>query len=63
MTELSTSQAARNYDAHPAVLQRLIVMGRLTARKNTDGHWLISKESLERWNQMRIRRTRKPERR
>jgi hypothetical protein len=56
MSELTTSQAVRTYEAHPNVLNRLILMGRLTARKNADGHWLISKESLERWNRNRVGR-------
>jgi hypothetical protein len=56
MSELTTSQAVRTYETHPNVLNRLILMGRLTARKNADGHWLISKESLERWNRNRVRR-------
>lgn len=56
MSELTTSQAVRAYEIHPNVLGRLILMGRLTARKNADGHWLISKESLERWNRNRVRR-------
>lgn len=54
--ELTTSQAARTFKTHPNVLHRLILIGRLTARKNSDGHWLISRESLERWNATRIRR-------
>lgn len=62
MNELTTSQAVRAYDTHPNVLIRLILMGRLKARKNADGRWLISKESLERWNRQRVRRAPKPER-
>jgi hypothetical protein len=31
-------------------------MGRLKARKNADGRWLINRESLERWNSQRVRR-------
>lgn len=61
MAELTTSQAVRAYETHPNVLTRLILMGRLQARKNTDGRWLISKESLERWNRQRVRRVRKSE--
>ena len=57
MGEMTTSQAVRAYDAHPNVINRLILMGRLKARKNADGHWLISKESLEHWNRQRVRRT------
>ena len=56
MKELTTSQAVRTYKTHPNVLNRLILMGRLTARKDADGHWLISKESLERWDRKRLRR-------
>jgi hypothetical protein len=56
MPEMTTSQAVRAYETHPNVLNRLILTGRLTARKNADGHWLISKESLERWNRNRVRR-------
>ena len=51
------SQAVRAYETHPNVLTRLILMGRLIARKNSNGHWLISRESLERWNARRVRRT------
>jgi hypothetical protein len=61
MPELTTSQAVRTYEVHPNVLCRLILTGRLTARKNADGHWLISKESLEQWDRNRVRRV-KPER-
>jgi len=60
MSELTTSQAVRTYETHPNVLNRLILMGRLEARKNTDGRWLISKKSLERWNRQRVRRAPKP---
>lgn len=56
MGELTTSQAVRAYETHPNVLNRLILMGRLTAHKDADGHWLISRESLERWNRQRVRR-------
>ena len=56
MDELMTSQAARAYETHPNVLNRLIHMGRLKARKNAEGHWCISRDSLERWNRKRIRR-------
>jgi len=61
MAELTTSQAVRTYETHPNVLNRLILMGRLKARKNADGRWLISKEALERWNRQRTRRAPKTE--
>jgi len=54
--ELTTSQAVRAYGVFPNVLHRMILMGRLEARKNTDGRWLINRESLERWNRNRVRR-------
>ena len=61
MAEMTTSQAVRAYETHPNVLNRLILMGRLKARKNSDGRWLINRESLERWNRQRVRRAPKPE--
>ncbi len=61
MAELTTYQAARAYDAHPNVLNRLILLGRLEARKDGDGRWLISKRSLDRWSRHRVRRTPKHE--
>jgi hypothetical protein len=60
MSELTTTQAVRAYKTHPNVLIRLILMGRLDARKNADGRWLISRDSLERWNRQRVRRTPEP---
>jgi hypothetical protein len=57
--ELTTSQAMQVYKVFPNVLHRLILLGRLKARKNADGRWLISKESLERWNRQRVRRASK----
>jgi hypothetical protein len=62
MGELTTAQAVRAYETHPNVLNRLILMGRLEARKNADGRWLISKKSLDRWNRQRVRRASNPER-
>ena len=58
--ELTTSQAVQAYGVYPNVILRMILMGRLDARKNADGRWLISKESLERWNRQRVRRAPKP---
>jgi hypothetical protein len=54
--ELTTSQAVQLYGVFPNVLHRMILMGRLQARKDANGHWLISKQSLERWNSRRMRR-------
>jgi predicted site-specific integrase-resolvase len=58
--ELTTSQAVQAYGVFPNVLHRMILMGRLKARKNADGRWLISKESLERWDRKRVRKAPKP---
>jgi hypothetical protein len=54
--ELTTSQAMQTYRVFPNVIHRMILMGRLKARKDVNGRWLISKESLERWNSQRVRR-------
>lgn len=53
---LTTSEAVRAFSMHPATVLRLILTGRVDARKNGDGHWLISRSSLEHWNRERIRR-------
>jgi hypothetical protein len=60
MQELTTAQAVRAYNTHPNVLNRLILLGRLDARKNEDGRWLISKESLDRWDRKRTRKSAEP---
>ena len=60
--ELTTSQAVQAYGVFPGALHRLILLGRLEARKNADGRWLISKKSLERWDRQRVRRAPKSER-
>jgi hypothetical protein len=62
MSELTTSQAVRAFDVHPNILNRLILMGRLNARKNSDGRWLIERKSLESWSRSRVRRAPKPTR-
>jgi len=62
MSELTTSQAVRAFDVHPNILNRLILMGRLNARKNSDGRWLIERKSLEFWSRNRVRRAPKPTR-
>jgi hypothetical protein len=55
--EITASQAAKKYGVFPHVLYRMILMGRLEAHKDVDGRWLISTQSLERWNSRRVRRT------
>lgn len=46
---------------HPATVLRLILTGRVTAQKDTNGHWLIDRDSLERWNLNRQRRAQQSE--
>jgi len=58
--ELTTSEAVQTYGAFPNVLHRMILMGRLEARKDSNGRWHISRESLERWDRTRLRRVPKP---
>lgn len=58
---LTVTQASRTYGAHIVTLTRLCLMGRLEARKNADGRWLISKKSLEQWQRNRQRVCRMPE--
>lgn len=54
--ELTTSQAVQRYGVFPNVIHRMILMGRLDARKDANGRWLISEASLEKWNAQRVRR-------
>ena len=61
MEVVTTSEAVRRFDVHPVTVLRLILLQRLEAHKDANGHWLISRESLERWNKQRIRRTPKLE--
>ena len=61
MDELTTSEVVRKFQVHPITVLRLILTGRVEARKNADGRWLISKQSLEKWNAKRVRRTPKAE--
>jgi len=58
--DISTTEAARTYGVFPSALHRLILVGRLEAQKDVNGHWRIRKESLERWNKSRLRRSAQP---
>jgi hypothetical protein len=55
----TTSEAVRTFSMHPATVLRLILTQRVTAKKNPEGRWLISAESLERWNRERVRKATK----
>jgi hypothetical protein len=54
--EVGTSEAVRQYDAHPATILRLILTGRVSAHKDANGRWLIRRSDLDRWNRQRVRR-------
>jgi hypothetical protein len=58
MPELSTYEAARVFDAHPVTLQRLVAVGKLDGRKDKNGHWRLSKTSVESWNKKRLAKRR-----
>jgi excisionase family DNA binding protein len=62
MPELSTYEAARAFDAHPVTLQRLVAVGKLDGHKDENGHWRLSKTSLESWNKKRLARRREKQR-
>jgi hypothetical protein len=56
MRELTTSEAVRECKIHPNVLIRAILMERVQAHKDVNGHWLIDRSSLETWDRNRVRR-------
>ena len=62
MPELSTYEAARVFDAHPVTLQRLVAVGKLDGRKDKNGHWRLSKTSVESWNKKRLAKRRETQR-
>jgi predicted site-specific integrase-resolvase len=53
MAELTTSEAVRIYGIHLATVFRLILAGKVKARKDRNGRWLIRSESLDCWNRQR----------
>ena len=57
--EVTTSEAVRQFQMHPATVLRLILTGRVEAHKDADGKWLIRRSDLERWNRQRLRRASK----
>jgi predicted site-specific integrase-resolvase len=62
MATLTTLETVRKYGVHPNVLNRVILMGRVAARKDENGRWMINKSSLEKWDRTRVRRKLKSER-
>jgi hypothetical protein len=57
MGELPTvSEAVRTFDVHMNLLHRMILRGRLDARRTERGFWLITRSSLNRWAATRKRR-------
>ena len=59
--EVTTSEAVRQFQMHPATVLRLILTRRVEAHKDADGKWLILRSDLERWNRQRLRRASKNE--
>lgn len=53
---LTTSEAVRQYQMHPATVLRLILTRRVVANKDKNGKWLIRRSDLEAWNRNRQRR-------
>ncbi len=61
MEVLTTSEAVRRFQMHPATVLRLILTQRVTAHKDANGRWLIRRSDLERWSRQRVRRIPKQE--
>lgn len=62
MDDLTTSEAVRQFQMHPATVLRLILTQRVSAHKDPNGKWLIRRSDLERWDRQRMRKTPKQER-
>lgn len=58
---LTTSEAVRAYHAHPMTILRLILTGKVSAEKDSNGRWLIQRADLERWNRTRRKRVVRPQ--
>lgn len=56
MQVLTTSEAVRQFQMHPATVLRLILTQRVSAEKDANGRWLIRRSDLEAWNRKRQRR-------
>jgi len=50
---VTTSEAVRLFQMHPATVLRLILTGRVSAEKDANGRWQVSRADLERWNRQR----------
>lgn len=53
---LTTSEAVRQFQMHPATVLGLILTQRVAAHKDANGKWLVSRSDLEAWNRQRVRR-------
>jgi hypothetical protein len=56
MEVVTTSEAVRQFQMHPATVLRLILTQRVTAHKDPNGKWLVRRSDLERWNSRRVRK-------
>lgn len=61
MEVLTTSEAVRQFQMHPATVLRLILTQRVAAEKDSNGRWLVRRSDLEAWNRNRQRRAPKIE--
>jgi len=55
MEVVTTSEAVRQFQMHPATVLRLILTQRVAAHKDANGKWLVRRSDLERWNSRRVR--------
>lgn len=56
MDFLTTSEAVRQFQMHPATVLRLILTQRVSAHKDGNGRWLVRRTDLEHWDAQRVRR-------
>ena len=54
--ELTVREVVQGYDVHPSIVNRLLLMRKVNARKDSNGRWLIERKSLESWARNRVRR-------
>ena len=53
MEVVTTSEAVRQFQMHPATVLRLILTQRVSAHKDANGKWLVRRSDLESWNNQR----------
>jgi len=58
MNEMTTREAIKTYDIGANLLYRWITRGEIATRKDSNGKWLIRKDSVEKRNRVRLARRR-----